>query len=362
MIKSFSSTFFLLLFLFSLNLLFVPIPANAGLVPCGRTVDDPATTLNEATPCTICHLVLGVEGIIQWGLKVMTYIAVAVIVAMGILYIVSAGNDSLMETAKKGITASLVGFVVMLGAWLMVNTVIMALADTTDQSKPLATLRSDGVFRFSCDITSNAGSASGVTANPGTLLVAPGGAAVTASANCAAYEATFTSAGNSSGVNPKLLRAIALKETGGSCNPGLTSPKGACGIMQLVPATAGKSCDELKSDPAMSIQIAANYLKTLQSNLNGYQSTFDIGNTFDLGAATVDVSGVSYVTSNDDLIAAYNAGSGNQMNGSLKGPFMRSTDCPGQNGRGIPAWQCPINPGGFTETQNYVRSVQASMR
>ncbi|HLC95496.1 MAG TPA: hypothetical protein VJH89_03325, partial [Patescibacteria group bacterium] len=88
--------FFLVTFLGTLTPLSV---ASAGIVPCG--------TRANPSPCTLCHIVVGGQKLIDWGLDVMTYIAIAVIVAMAVLYIVSTGNEALMSTAKSGIKAAL---------------------------------------------------------------------------------------------------------------------------------------------------------------------------------------------------------------------------------------------------------------
>lgn len=137
---------------------FLPLPAEAAsLVPCGRTVNDPDTpNLDESKPCTLCHIVIGANGLIQWGMNIMTVIAITVIFAMGVLYIVSAGNEGMMQTAKKGMQAALIGFTIMLLAWLIVNIVLTVLADTTSSDKPFKDLVSTpGVFNFSCDASSN---------------------------------------------------------------------------------------------------------------------------------------------------------------------------------------------------------------
>ena len=90
----------LCLFTFSVTLLLLPVPVTAaGLVPCGRTADDPATTgLDEAAPCTVCHLIVGGKGVIDYGLKIMTYVAIAVLVAMAIL------ADNKTKLIVQGIT------------------------------------------------------------------------------------------------------------------------------------------------------------------------------------------------------------------------------------------------------------------
>src|SRR4051812_46026742 len=95
-----------LLLLLSSFFITIPVPADAAsIVNCGRTPNpanangdpDPSTSINEAAPCTLCHFVLGIQGIMSWGMRVMIYIALAVIVAMGLLYIISAGNDEMMS-------------------------------------------------------------------------------------------------------------------------------------------------------------------------------------------------------------------------------------------------------------------------
>ncbi len=165
--RSLFLSFFLLSFFFS----FLPLHSvEAALVPCGRQVDDQSTpTINETAPCTLCHLVLGGKGVIDYGLRLMTILAIAVIVAMAIYYIVSSGNDSMMSTAKGGIKAALIGFALMLGAWLLVNTAIRILGANI----PGLTLTGNG-FSFSCSIVSQAGTGTAGTVDPGFIAAAPG--------------------------------------------------------------------------------------------------------------------------------------------------------------------------------------------
>ena len=138
--------FFLGLLVFSF-LGTAPLPATAaGLVPCGRTIG----TAEEQQPCTVCHIVVLGNNIVAYGLKLMTYAGLAVIVAMAIFYIVSTGDEGMMKTAKSGITAALIGFAVLLGAWLIVNTTLRILS--VDKIEGL-TISSSG-FGFTCDTSS----------------------------------------------------------------------------------------------------------------------------------------------------------------------------------------------------------------
>ena len=103
----------------------------------------------------MCHVVLGGKGLITWGLSIMTVIAITIAFAMAALYVISAGDPGMMQTAKSGIFAALIGFSVMLSAWLIVNIVLTILVDPNDTNKPLGGLVQNGTFQFSCDISSN---------------------------------------------------------------------------------------------------------------------------------------------------------------------------------------------------------------
>lgn len=142
---------------FSLTLSFFPNAASAaGLVPCGRN----AGSASEMAPCTLCHVVLGADGVIKWLMKIMTIIAVTVIFAMGVLYIISTGDQGMMEKAKEGIKAALVGFTIMLLAWLIVNVILTVLVNKTanpnNPNNPFPGLMKVNTFEFSCDAKSNA--------------------------------------------------------------------------------------------------------------------------------------------------------------------------------------------------------------
>jgi len=140
-----------------------------------------------------------------------------------------------------------------------------------------------------------------------------------------------------------LIYAIIFVESGGRTN--LTSPAGACGIMQILPGTAGKTCDELKN-PTVGIQAGVTYLKKLADDTCPDTAVRKDGSVAQCNPPDVKESGCSdgnpfYV------IAAYNGG---------QGANCGSVDCPGKTW-----WLCEANTG-YQETRDYVLKVQAAQK
>jgi hypothetical protein len=105
-----------------LFLLVSPVLAQ-GIVPCGLD----GTYANR---CTLCHLIVGIKKIFDYGIKIIAVITLACATFAGVMYVVSSGNESTMESAKAFLRASLIGLAVVLSAWVIVNTVITVLMPT----------------------------------------------------------------------------------------------------------------------------------------------------------------------------------------------------------------------------------------
>jgi hypothetical protein len=103
-----------------------PIGLAGGLVPCGNNVDG----TNDA--CTLCHFVIGFQNLVNFMLKLVVTVGFVGIFASGVLYIISAGDEKMIGSAKSALTASLVGFAIVLGAWLIVNVTLWVFSANLD--------------------------------------------------------------------------------------------------------------------------------------------------------------------------------------------------------------------------------------
>ncbi|MDI6777782.1 MAG: pilin [Patescibacteria group bacterium] len=87
---------------------------SSGLVPCN-------------TNCTLCHLVVGFKRIFDFFIGLLFVATMLAITVAGVFYMVSAGSKALTETAKKSLTYALTAFVIGMGAWIIINTIMVGL-------------------------------------------------------------------------------------------------------------------------------------------------------------------------------------------------------------------------------------------
>ena len=66
------------------------------------------------------------KNVANFALGFLGLIAVLIIIYSGFLYVTSRGEDSQMEKGKKGITSALIGIIIILSSFAIVNTVIQA--------------------------------------------------------------------------------------------------------------------------------------------------------------------------------------------------------------------------------------------
>jgi hypothetical protein len=136
------AVFFFMTFLF---LIFLPSTKAASLwkvvVPCGKKADN--------NMCTLCHLIVGINNIVFDAFLIFVGIALVMLVVAGIMYITSAGNTTMMESAKKLMKNVLAGFAIVLLAWLIVNYTMIILSAKTNLGVNEAT----NWYTFTCSTT-----------------------------------------------------------------------------------------------------------------------------------------------------------------------------------------------------------------
>lgn len=257
---------------------------NAGIVPCGRSCDNSATTdVDESQICTLCHLFLLMKNITSWIFMVMTYIAFAVLVAMGVLYIVSAGNTQMIGIAKNGIKAALYGFAIVLLGWVAINVILMVLADGALGSDTATfSFKTNGSwFTYSCDakskyvrtgidgVTSGTGNGSGSDGS--------GGGTVTCGTGACAKDAAVKAAVQSQTSMPAndymaILQAGEHYGQTSTCS-NRSSPTGACGVSQTMPSNyrslcGFSSCEAMRADINKDIACGAKVAAGFKSSHN----------------------------------------------------------------------------------------------
>lgn len=93
---------------------FTPVVMQAaGLVPCGGP-GEPA--------CQTCHVIELVNGTVSWLVVFLGTVAAIIIVYAGFKLVTSGGNGHAMGEAKSMINNMIIGYVIVLAGWLLVDT------------------------------------------------------------------------------------------------------------------------------------------------------------------------------------------------------------------------------------------------
>lgn len=132
----------LLVFLFSYHKTFA-----ARLVPCGTGTND---------PCTLCHLIVGVKGLIDWGMAILITLSITAIAIAGVIYVISTGDTGLTSKAKSFVTSVIIGFSLTLCAWLIINVVLWIFSAQKGSDGYNLGLESKNWYTFTCNTTSSA--------------------------------------------------------------------------------------------------------------------------------------------------------------------------------------------------------------
>lgn len=259
-----------------------------------------------------------IMGVYTYGIGVIGVLAVLAIAIGGVMWIMSFGNPSTVAVGKEWITGAIMGLVLALGSYILLNTINADLV----RMRPIE-------LSYIEEIPDEFTSAGGE-------LTKQYKTGSTFSTNISQFDELIRNAARRYGVDPTLVKAIMLAESAG--NPRAMSTivgengkvTHAYGLMQLMPGTASRMgvTGDLY-DPTSSIEGGAKYLSILKTTACNNSTS----------NAVCNVSQVKYI------IASYNGG---------PGANKPSKSCPGQTW-----WECALNHG-YDETKNYVVRVQAN--
>lgn len=120
-----------------------------GLVPCGKSADKPLApgeSEEVRLPCQFCHFLVMFRGILDFILKLVIVIGVLMFTIGGFMFLFAGGSPERLDLAKRILTSTVIGLAIIFGAWLIINTIFMAIgvADWTG-------LR-EGWFSIKCPI------------------------------------------------------------------------------------------------------------------------------------------------------------------------------------------------------------------
>jgi hypothetical protein len=112
----------------SLVVVFLTLPelvSAAGLVPCGdASAGEPM--------CEFCHFVMMANEILLWLIGLLFVVFAVVIAIGGFGLVTSGGRPEAKNEAKSKVINGLIGLVIVLAAWLLVDTMLRALLPGDD--------------------------------------------------------------------------------------------------------------------------------------------------------------------------------------------------------------------------------------
>ena len=103
--------------------------SGAGLVPCGVTLGTGESEVKIATGCQACHLTQLVQNIINFIVGISITLAILLVAWAGFLYFSSGARPDNINKGKDVLKNTAIGFLVVISAWIIVNTLLYTLLD-----------------------------------------------------------------------------------------------------------------------------------------------------------------------------------------------------------------------------------------
>jgi len=115
------------LFLFSffvVSIIFLmPAVVLAGCPPTGFVENAAGVCLPTDTGLSDSLVVDILKNLMLWLLGIVGVVAIIAFTISGIQYLVSTGDEGIIETAKRNMTYSIVGIIVALAGWIIITAI-----------------------------------------------------------------------------------------------------------------------------------------------------------------------------------------------------------------------------------------------
>jgi len=89
-------------------------------------------SLCEGPTCSACHFVELANRLIKWLIGIVVMLFAVLAVWAGFSLVTSGGNPSALQDAKSRFTNAFIGFLIVLSAWLIVDTLMRGIVNGTD--------------------------------------------------------------------------------------------------------------------------------------------------------------------------------------------------------------------------------------
>lgn len=136
-----------------------------GLVPCGKRAPAEGESKLVTMPCQFCHFFVMFKGIFDFVLQLSIVIAILMFTIGGFLYIIAyagpteilpegvKGGPVLLSRAKKTMTTTALGLLLIFAAWLIVNVVIVTLTTGAPVPGAVGEIFGQPWYKVNCPIT-----------------------------------------------------------------------------------------------------------------------------------------------------------------------------------------------------------------
>ncbi len=262
-----------------LGVLAVPYAAWAqNFVPCGGD-DQPS--------CQTCHVVELLNNVTDWLIIILGTVAAIIIVYAGFKLVTAGGNSGVRADAKEMLINLLIGYVIVLAGWLLVDTAMRALINTDTlgvwnqiqcTNQPVPT--SGTAFRpeDELDVVTSRDRQDVIVTRPDGSVVSGGSGVLCPPASPACSVSALQRYGLTAS-QAAVMSCIAMTESSGNpstppyniANPGSNST--ACGTFQIVGTTwrryATGACADHRSN-CQNAQCNAQVMAALV-RANGYR-------------------------------------------------------------------------------------------